>query len=151
MPCCYFVTFLIFSVTLLFKDSTANATRTSASEINDYLVKHLPRRHLSEKRGMGYGTGGGQQELSVQDFEIIGGKSRGGTTGVLLPSACSRHLPFLGMDYTPMAWGLNFNEHNMRQYLDNNPNVKYLLGFNEPTHLNQANLTHNKLLIYGLY
>ena len=49
--------------------------------------------------------------------------------------------PSLGMDYTPMAWGLNFNENNMRQYLDNNPNVKYLLGFNEPTHLNQANLT----------
>ena len=119
-----------------------NATRTSASDINNYLAQHLPRMRLSEKRGIGYGTGGGQQELSIQDFEIIADRmSWWYNWGTSSHQPVRDTYPSLGMDYTPMAWGLNFNEYNMRQYLDNNPNVKYLLGFNEPTHLNQANLT----------
>jgi hypothetical protein len=40
-----------------------------------------------------------------------------------------------------MAWNGNFNETALRTYLSNHPEVKYLLGFNEPNFLEQANLT----------
>nr|WP_321411956.1 glycosyl hydrolase [uncultured Carboxylicivirga sp.] len=44
------------------------------------------------------------------------------------------------IDYTPMAWGSNYNEAALRTYLTNHPEVKYLLGFNEPNFIEQANL-----------
>ena len=34
-----------------------NATRTSASDIQQYIEQYLPKSRLSEKRGIGYGTG----------------------------------------------------------------------------------------------
>ena len=49
--------------------------------------------------------------------------------------------PSHNIDYTPMLWGRNSSEDEVRQFLDNSPNTKYLLGFNEPTHLHQANMT----------
>ena len=44
------------------------------------------------------------------------------------------------IDYTPMAWGASYNEAALRTYLTNHPEVKYLLGFNEPNFIEQANL-----------
>ena len=119
-----------------------NATRNSPFEIIQYIEQHLPIYRLSEKRGMGYGTGGGQQELSIQDFEIIGERmSWFYDWSTSSPESVRGIYQSQSIDFTPMLWGINSNENNMRQYLDNNPGVKYLLGFNEPTHLNQANLT----------
>ena len=34
--------------------------------------------------------------------------------------------PSMGIDFTPMLWGADSNESSMRQYVDNNPGVKYL-------------------------
>lgn len=119
-----------------------NATRNSPFEIIQYIEQHLPIYRLSEKRGMGYGTGGGQQELSIQDFEIIGERmSWFYDWSTSSPESVRGIYQSQSIDFTPMLWGINSNENNMRQYLDNNTGVKYLLGFNEPTHLNQANLT----------
>ena len=120
----------------------SNASRTSASDIQHYIEQYLPRSRLSEKRGIGYGTGGGQQELSPQDFAVIGERMSWWYDWSPSSNESVREVyPSLGIDFTPMAWGLNFNENNMRQYLDSNPDVKYLLGFNEPNFENQANLT----------
>ena len=47
----------------------------------------------------------------------------------------------LGMEFVPMAWNGAFNETAMRAYLDGHPDVKYLLGFNEPNFVSQANMT----------
>ena len=44
------------------------------------------------------------------------------------------------MDFVPMAWGKSFDETGMRAYYASHPNVKYLLGFNEPNFLSQANM-----------
>ncbi len=119
-----------------------NATRNSPFEIIQYIEQHLPIYRLSEKRGMGYGTGGGQQELSIQDFEIIGERmSWFYDWSTSSPESVRGIYQSQSIDFTPMLWGINSSENNMRQYLDNNTGVKYLLGFNEPTHLNQANLT----------
>ena len=119
-----------------------NATRKSPFEIIEYIEQHLPIYRLSNKRGMGYGTGGEQQELSIQDFEIIGERMMWFYNwGTSSPESVRGIYQSQSIDFTPMLWGRNSSEDNMRQYLDNNPGVKYLLGFNEPTHLNQANLT----------
>lgn len=45
-----------------------------------------------------------------------------------------------GMDFVPMAWGKSFNEAGIRAYYASHPEAKYLLGFNEPNFISQANL-----------
>jgi hypothetical protein len=45
-----------------------------------------------------------------------------------------------GMDFVPMAWGRTFNEAGLRAFYASHPNAKYLLGFNEPNFISQANL-----------
>jgi len=45
-----------------------------------------------------------------------------------------------GMDFVPMAWGKSFNEAGLRAFYASHPDAKYLLGFNEPNFISQANL-----------
>lgn len=45
------------------------------------------------------------------------------------------------IEYVPMAWGANFDEQALVNYLSAHPRVKFLLGFNEPNFRSQANLT----------
>jgi hypothetical protein len=46
-----------------------------------------------------------------------------------------------GLEYVPMAWNGSFNKEQLRQFLTDHPDVKYLLGWNEPNFLAQANMT----------
>lgn len=46
-----------------------------------------------------------------------------------------------GIMFIPMAWGRNFNETAIRNYIKEHSSVKYLLGFNEPNFAAQANMT----------
>ncbi len=45
------------------------------------------------------------------------------------------------MDFIPMIWGSSYNADNIRTYCQSHPEVKYLLGFNEPNFKAQANMT----------
>lgn len=45
------------------------------------------------------------------------------------------------LEFAPMCWNANFDEAKIREYCKNNPQTKYLLGFNEPNFTNQANMT----------
>ncbi|MDE6310274.1 MAG: glycoside hydrolase family protein [Muribaculaceae bacterium] len=45
------------------------------------------------------------------------------------------------MDFCPMTWNRSYSAENIRKYCKEHPEVKYLLGFNEPNFTNQANLT----------
>lgn len=45
------------------------------------------------------------------------------------------------MEFVPQAWNAGFNETAMRAYLDNHPDVKYIMGYNEPNFHAQANLS----------
>ena len=48
---------------------STNATRNTVSAINQYIQQYLPISRLSAKRGIGYGTGGGQQRnLSIHGY-----------------------------------------------------------------------------------
>jgi len=45
-----------------------------------------------------------------------------------------------GMDFVPMAWGKSINEAGLRAFYASHPNARYLLGFNEPNFMSQANM-----------
>jgi hypothetical protein len=46
-----------------------------------------------------------------------------------------------GMEFVPQAWDEGFNEVALREYLDSHPDVKYIMGFNEPNFVHQANMS----------
>lgn len=43
--------------------------------------------------------------------------------------------------FVPMAWGAKFDAKKLRHYLQQHPDTRYLLGFNEPNFASQANIT----------
>lgn len=45
------------------------------------------------------------------------------------------------MEFVPMCWNDNYDADAIRTYVADHPEVKYLLGFNEPNFTNQANMT----------
>lgn len=50
-------------------------------------------------------------------------------------------INFSGIDFVPMTWNAAYNADNIREYVRNHPECKYLLGFNEPNFTKQANMT----------
>lgn len=90
----------------------------------------------SDKRGLGYG------HHSVEDFEVI---SKGISwwynwshrPDVMIEDVLDNY----GVEFAPMAWNGAFNDQAMRDYIAGNPNVKYILAFNEPNFIDQANMT----------
>lgn len=45
------------------------------------------------------------------------------------------------MEFVPMCWNGNYDAEGIRSYVKEHPEVRYLLGFNEPNFSNQANMT----------
>lgn len=45
------------------------------------------------------------------------------------------------LEYVPMCWNGNYSLDNIRAFIERHPNVKYILGFNEPNFKAQANMT----------
>lgn len=45
------------------------------------------------------------------------------------------------LEFVPMCWNGSYNAESIRTYCAAHPEVKYLLGFNEPNFTNQANMT----------
>ena len=45
------------------------------------------------------------------------------------------------VDFCPMCWNASYSESKIRQYVQEHPNTKYLLGFNEPNLTDQCNMT----------
>jgi hypothetical protein len=45
-----------------------------------------------------------------------------------------------GLEFVPMAWS-GLDKTSIRNYLSSHPEIKYILGFNEPNFKNQSNLT----------
>src|SRR5690606_4799643 len=86
----------------------------------------------SDKRGLGYG------HHSVEDFEVI---SKGISwwynwshrPDVMIADVLDNY----GVEFAPMAWNGAFNDQAMRDYIASNPNVKYILAFNEPNFIDQ--------------
>lgn len=96
----------------------------------------LTNGQFSVKRGLAYG------EHSVQDLAVLSqGMQWWYNWGPRPEAAVLSSYQDMGVEFVPMAWDENFDETQLRQYLDAHPDVRFLLGFNEPNFRDQANLT----------
>lgn len=90
------------------------------------------------KRGISFGTPPAvEADLAVMSGTLSWFYNWGTGPG----SAIDNLLESYGIEYVPMAWNGSFNENNMREFYTNHPEAKYLLGFNEPNFIDQANMT----------
>jgi len=91
---------------------------------------------LSEKRGLAYG------HHTPEDLAKMRGKISWWYNWSETPEASAgSNIAQHNVDFIPMTWNGAFNENRLRAYLDDHPEVKYLLGFNEPNFAEQANMT----------
>jgi len=89
----------------------------------------------SGKRGMAYGHHS-PQDLSVLSPEI----SWWYNWSEVPESSVANVFEDYGFEFVPMTWNGQFNESKLRNYLKDHPQTKYLLAFNEPNFLDQANM-----------
>lgn len=90
----------------------------------------------SFKRGLAYGY------LSQGDMQALtSGLSWWYNWGLVPESTVSQAYQNYGFDFVPMIWGGSFDSVQLCSYLAVHPDVKYILGFNEPNFLAQAHLT----------
>ncbi|MBB5212663.1 glycosyl hydrolase [Microbulbifer hydrolyticus] len=108
---------------------------TDAAATNIFIADNYGAAK-SSKRGLGYG------HHSVEDFEVM---SQGiswwynwsHTPDVQIADIYQNY----GVEFVPMAWNGAFDDQAMRDYIAAHPEVKYILAFNEPNFIDQANMT----------
>ncbi|WP_078083248.1 glycosyl hydrolase [Microbulbifer mangrovi] len=113
--------------------SDGEATATAATYI---FIDDAYGSSKSTKRGLGYG------HHSQEDFEVM---SQGISWWYNWSHAPDVQIAEIyqnyGVEFVPMAWNGGFDEQGMRAYIAAHPEVKYILAFNEPNFLEQANMT----------
>lgn len=93
-----------------------------------------------QKRGMAYGFHS-PEDLDVLSPHVSWWYNWSETPESTVASIYEDH----DFEFVPMTWNGNFNETKLRDYLSTHPNVKYLLAFNEPNFLEQANMTPSQV------
>ena len=95
----------------------------------------LQAQTKSFKRGLGYNT------LLTEDIEVLSpGLSWVYNWGHKITDAeIDKSMLDNGVDFIPMAWN-GVNRDVLREYLLKHPEIKYILGFNEPNFGDQANM-----------
>lgn len=96
----------------------------------------LVAQQKSEKRGVAYGHHE-PSDLAVLSPGVLWWYNWYHQPEAAVVSVYSNY----NLDYVPMAWNGSFNKEAMRTFLSTHPNVKYLLGWNEPNFTTQANMT----------
>lgn len=95
----------------------------------------------STKRGVSYG------EHTAADMALMSkGLSWWYNWGITPEAAVAAVHKNFGMEYVPMTWNGDFDEAKLREYIAAHPEVKYLLAFNEPNFLEQANMTPSQVV-----
>jgi hypothetical protein len=93
-------------------------------------------QNIPPKRGIAYGNN------SFSDLSLLSqGISWWYNWSEIPESSVLNSYADLGTDFVPMAWNGNFNQQKLRDFLLTHPDVKYILGFNEPNFTGQANMT----------
>lgn len=103
-----------------------------------FISINLLAQTPNPKRGISVGN----PHLSLADLQTMSGHlSWYYNWGINPESELEGILDDYQVEYIPMAWNGNFNETNLRNYYTAHPEAKYLLGFNEPNFIEQANMT----------
>jgi hypothetical protein len=101
-----------------------------------YLITPAFSQPKNPKRGIAYGY------HSEEDFQSISGTLSWWYNWAVTPeSGVADIFESYDMDFVPMAWNGQFNETNLRNFYASHPDAKFLLGFNEPNFIDQANMT----------
>ena len=88
------------------------------------------------KRGLAYGY------HSPEDLEILSPTVSWWYNWSEVPeSSVANIFTDYQMEFVPMTWNGFFDEDKLRTFLTNHPETKYLLAFNEPNFIAQANMT----------
>lgn len=88
------------------------------------------------KRGLAYG------HHSPEDLDVLSPEISWWYNWAVTPeNSVADVYGDYGFEFVPMAWNDQFNETALRNFLDDHPDVRYLLAFNEPNFLEQANMT----------
>ena len=88
------------------------------------------------KRGIAYG------HHTPQDMEVLSPEVSWWYNWSIKPeSTVASVFEEYGFAFIPMTWNDNYNEANLREYLDNHPETRYILAFNEPNFIEQAKMT----------
>jgi len=88
------------------------------------------------KRGIAYGN------HSPEDMEALSPDVTWWYNWAVTPeSSVAGVFQDYGFEFVPMTWNGNYNEAQLRAFLAEHPETKYILAFNEPNFLEQANMT----------
>jgi hypothetical protein len=88
------------------------------------------------KRGIAYG------HHSPEDLEVLSPQVNWWYNWSITPeSTVAGVFQNYDFEFVPMAWNGNYNEAQLRAFLAEHPETKYILAFNEPNFLEQANMT----------
>ncbi|WP_010419194.1 glycosyl hydrolase [Anaerophaga thermohalophila] len=104
--------------------------------VNSFTFGQVDNRNF--KRGYGFGN------HTQADMEALSAGTTWWYNWWYRPDATDNIINVYqdyGMEFVPQAWNANFDEAGLRQYLNEHPDVKYIMGFNEPNFKAQANLT----------
>ncbi len=125
-------------------DVTETPESSAGSAGNDDDEPSRPPRQTSgpmADRGKSFKRGIASALTSVRDLEVLSpGVSWWYNWSPRYNDAVSDVYAQYDMDWVPMTWNGN-NPDEVRAFLDEHPNVRYLLTFNEPNFQDQANLT----------
>jgi len=91
--------------------------------------------YAQKKRGIAYGHHS-PEDLAVMSPNVSWWYNWAITPETTVASVFGSY----GFEFVPMAWNGNYNETNLRAYLANHPETKYILAFNEPNFIEQANM-----------
>ena len=90
----------------------------------------------AQKRGLGYG------HHSASDLRAVSSGISWWYNWYHLPDAAVRNsYQNYNVSFVPMAWNGAFDRDGLHEFLSKNPQIDYLLGFNEPNFTDQANMT----------
>ena len=90
----------------------------------------------SEKRGIAYGY------HSPEDLEALSPEVTWWYNWAVAPeNSVAGVFQNYDFEFVPMAWNENYSEGQLRAFLSGHPETKYILAFNEPNFLEQANMT----------
>lgn len=99
------------------------------------VFAEMPR---SEKRGFGTNN-----MAYRENFEVLAsGCNWFYNWSFKAPTIVEKDFYETGMDYVPMTWGRGLEGYadQLREYLGQHPEIKYILGVNEPNFRDQANM-----------
>ena len=94
----------------------------------------------SQKRGIAYG------HHSPEDLQVLSPAVSWWYNWSVEPeSSVANVFGNYGFGFVPMCWNGNYSETNLRNFLQKHPETRYLLAFNEPNFIDQANMTPSEV------